>query len=94
MRIVDLSRPLENTVAADPPGPGPRIKYSDHTQSLPGMLGMFPGLETGQLPGGEGWAVESLSVSTHNGTHVEAPWHGLSMRSRWTGFIVLESSWI
>src|SRR5271157_2525314 len=46
MRFVDLSRPLENTVPADPPGLGPRIEYSDHKQSLSGMLAMFPGLET------------------------------------------------
>lgn len=52
-----------------------RIEYSDHRQSLPGMLAMFPGLEASQLPGGEGWAVERLTVTTHNGTHVDAPWH-------------------
>ena len=75
MRLVDLSRPLENTVPADPPGLGPRIEYSDHTQSLAGMLAMFPGLEANQLPKGEAWAVELLTVSTHNGTHVDAPWH-------------------
>jgi kynurenine formamidase len=52
MRLVDLSRPLENTVPADPPGLEPRIEYSDHKQSLSGMLAMFPGLEASQLPGG------------------------------------------
>lgn len=75
MRLVDLSWPLENTVPADPPGFGPRIEYFDHKQSLSGMLSMFPGLEASQLPGGEAWAVERLTVSTHNGTHVDAPRH-------------------
>ena len=75
MRIVDLSRPLENTVPADPPGLGPRIEYSDHRQSMSGMLAMFPGLEASQLPRGEAWALELLTVTTHNGTHVDAPWH-------------------
>src|ERR1035438_10371227 len=75
MRLVDLSRALENAVPADPPGLGPRIEYSDHKQSLARMLAMFPGLEANQLPGGEAWAVELLAVSTHNGTHVDAPWH-------------------
>ncbi len=51
MRLVDLSRPLENTVPADPPGLGPRIEYSDNKQSLSGILAMFPGLEASQLPG-------------------------------------------
>lgn len=82
MRLVDLSRPLENDVPADPPGLGPRIEYFDHTQSLPGMLAMFPGLEANQLPGGEAWAVERLTISTHNGTHVDAPWHYASTMNR------------
>jgi kynurenine formamidase len=75
MRIIDLSRALENDVAADPPGLGPSIEYFDHQQSLPGMLAMFPGLAANQLPAGAAWAVERLSISTHNGTHVDAPWH-------------------
>jgi kynurenine formamidase len=35
----------------------------------------FPGLTKEDLPDGEGWAVESLTLSTHNGTHMDAPWH-------------------
>src|SRR3546814_12933912 len=35
----------------------------------------FPGLTREDLPDGEGWAVEMLSLSTHNGTHMDAPWH-------------------
>ena len=27
------------------------------------------------LPDEEGWAVESVKLSTHNGTHMDAPWH-------------------
>jgi kynurenine formamidase len=75
MQLIDISRTLENTVHADPPGLGPRIEYSDHKKSLAGMLGMFPGLEADHLPRGEAWAVEFLTVTTHNGTHVDAPWH-------------------
>ena len=36
---------------------------------------IFPGLTVDDLPGGEAWAVETLKVSTHNGTHLDAPWH-------------------
>lgn len=28
-----------------------------------------------QLPDGQGWVVEQVDISTHNGTHVDAPWH-------------------
>ena len=28
-----------------------------------------------QLPGDEGWAIERLQIATHNGTHLDAPYH-------------------
>ena len=27
------------------------------------------------LPDGEGWAIERMRITTHNGTHLDAPWH-------------------
>ena len=39
------------------------------------MLQHFPGLTQQDLPAGEAWAVEQLQVSTHNGTHLDAPYH-------------------
>ena len=38
-------------------------------------MASFPGLRADQLPEGQGWAVERATISTHNGTHVDAPWH-------------------
>jgi len=35
----------------------------------------LPGFKKEQLPDGEGWAVETITLSTHNGTHMDAPWH-------------------
>lgn len=75
MKLIDLSRPLENTDYADPPGLGPKIKYVSHDASADQMLQFFPGVTRDQLPGGEGWAVEEVSLSTHNGTHLDAPYH-------------------
>lgn len=74
-RLIDISVPLQNDVAADPPGTGPRISYIDHQQSLPQMLPFFAGLKAEDLPDGQGWAVEAVQLSTHNGTHLDAPWH-------------------
>ena len=73
--IIDLSHALENDVPADPPGLGPHIEYIDHKSGAPEMVSMFPGLTADQLPNGEAWAVELLKITTHNGTHVDAPWH-------------------
>jgi kynurenine formamidase len=74
-RLIDISVPLQNDVAADPPGHGPKIEYIDHEQSVPQILPFFPGLKKEDLPEGKGWAVERIQLSTHNGTHLDAPWH-------------------
>jgi kynurenine formamidase len=75
MNIIDLSVAIENDVAADPPGLGPRITYSDHAQGAAEMLRFFPGLDIAELPDAEGWAVERMELSAHCGTHLDAPWH-------------------
>ena len=82
MRFIDLSNSLENDVPADPPGLGPAIQYMSHKAGIPQMLAMFPGLREEQLPNSEAWAAELLQVTTHNGTHMDAPWHYASTMNR------------
>src|SRR5580658_8783569 len=74
-RFVDLSIAIEMGVPSDPPGMEPKITYTAHTESVPQMAVSFPGLTPADLPDGEGWAVERVQLSTHNGTHMDAPWH-------------------
>jgi kynurenine formamidase len=76
-RIVDLSVALQAGIASDPPGQTPEITYVAHTDvtGVARMLQHFPGLKKEDLPAGEAWAVEQLQVSTHNGTHLDAPYH-------------------
>ena len=74
-KLIDISVPLQNDVPADPPGNHPTIQYIDHQQGLPRILQFFEGLKAEDLPDGQGWAVEQVSLSTHNGTHLDAPWH-------------------
>jgi kynurenine formamidase len=73
--FVDLSVPLENEVIADPPGAGPKIEYFQHADTAETICRFFPGLKPENLPESEGWAIEKISLSTHNGTHLDAPWH-------------------
>jgi kynurenine formamidase len=53
----------------------PQISYMTHENTWEQIAMFFPELTQDDLPDGEGWAVESLTLSTHNGTHMDAPWH-------------------
>jgi len=74
-KFVDLSIYLESEVISDPPGMQPEIQYIDHEAGIAGMVASFPGLTAEELPDAEGWAVERVKLSTHNGTHLDAPYH-------------------
>jgi len=74
-RFVDLSISIESGLPSDPPMMIPKIDYIDHTQGAEQMKDFFPGIDTGQLPGGLGWALEFITLTTHSGTHMDAPYH-------------------
>lgn len=70
-RIVDLSLEIKK-------GPGvlgAEITYVNHKDSVPTMLTSFPGIKQEDLPDGLGWASETITLSTHSGTHMDAPYH-------------------
>lgn len=74
-QFIDLSIPLENEVISDPAPFTPRISYLDHKMSVAQLCAFFPGLKPEDLPDGEAWAVEKVELITHNGTHLDAPYH-------------------
>ena len=74
-KFIDLSVALETGIVSDPPIALPEIEYVDHAMSADQICSFFPGLDKKDLPGEEGWAVENLKISTHNGTHLDAPYH-------------------
>ena len=75
-RFVDLSIYLENDVITDPPFMRPEITYQDHMDTVPEAQVFFPGVAADEFPGGEGFAAaEWVKLTTHNGTHLDAPWH-------------------
>jgi kynurenine formamidase len=81
-RLIDISIPLENDVASDPPGYEPRIEYFTHKNTAADVVKFFPGLKEQDLPDGEGWAIEWIRLCTHNGTHLDAPFHFHSTMNR------------
>lgn len=75
-RFVDLSVTIEDGLPSDPPGLIPSIDYVDHLTGAEEMTSLFfPGLDREQLPAGLGWAVEHVRLTTHAGTHLDAPYH-------------------
>jgi kynurenine formamidase len=73
--FIDLSIYLENDVVSDPPLYRPKIQYLNHHDSQAEMLSFFPGLTAEDLPDEEAWAIEKVELITHNGTHLDAPYH-------------------
>ena len=74
-RFVDLSIAIEPDLPSDPPMMIPKIDYVTHEMGAEQMKDFYPGVKKEQLPGGLGWAVEFLTLTTHSGTHLDAPYH-------------------
>ena len=73
-RIVDISVALKAGIVSDPPYMLPQITYLDHAAGAQNFMQVF-GVKKDQLPDGAGPAVEQVAISTHNGTHLDAPYH-------------------
>ena len=74
-RFVDLSIYLENDVLSDPPPLAPKIQYHKHEDTLAEFMTLLPGPKEDDFPDGEAAAVERVQLTTHNGTHLDAPYH-------------------
>ncbi|MFX0081692.1 MAG: cyclase family protein [Candidatus Hodarchaeota archaeon] len=87
MKFIDLSIPLINPkeLIFDPPYSRLKIVYSDHESGGKQMALVFPELNPEEhLPDGKGWASEIITITTHNGTHMDAPWHFSPIQDRET----------
>jgi kynurenine formamidase len=75
-RFLDLSITLDPEVITDPPFMRPTIERQTHRGTVAEAAMFFPGITAEAMAGGEGFAAsETLTLSTHNGTHLDAPWH-------------------
>jgi kynurenine formamidase len=71
MTFVDLSLSIDESASEAIPV---RIRYFSHAEGAEQMSKMF-GVKAGDLPDKTGWAGEEISLITHAGTHMDAPWH-------------------
>jgi kynurenine formamidase len=71
MRLIDLSVPIEES-ASEPFKP--EIDRQDHVAGSSVMQAIFNCSED-DLPDGLGWANDRLTLITHAGTHLDAPYH-------------------
>jgi kynurenine formamidase len=76
-RLIDISIPLTNDIVCDPPHMKPHIEYKDHHQTA-AQMAEYMGVAVSDLPNGEYAAVEQVTLSSHNGTHLDAPYHYFS----------------
>lgn len=74
-KFVDLSIYLENDVLSDPPPLAPKISYQTHKETVHEFMQMLPGVKAEDFPDGEAAAAEVITLTTHNGTHLDAPYH-------------------
>ena len=71
IKIIDLSVPLKNGTWEPQKQ---EITYTDHKEGAKLAAVRF-GLDPSDFPDGMAWAVEQVNLSTHSGTHVDAPYH-------------------
>ncbi|WP_042351241.1 cyclase family protein [Bacillus massiliigorillae] len=69
--IIDLSVPLDQE--AKEPFP-PQIQYETHEEGAKQAASLL-GLSATDFPDSKAWANETVTLTTHTGTHVDAPWH-------------------
>lgn len=72
LTFIDLSDCISNATSDFEPNPH-RITYISHAESL-AMVARY-GLKPEFFAPGHAWAVESVTLSTHSGTHIDAPYH-------------------
>lgn len=75
MKFIDLSVTIENELPSDPKEMIPKIFYMDHQMSVPNMLSFFGSATKEDLPDELAWAIESVQLTSHTGTHLDAPYH-------------------
>ena len=71
MKLIDLSVPISPQIREPLPA---GIQYSTHEDGAQQAAAAL-GLKQEDFPEGKAWATETVTLNTHAGTHIDAPWH-------------------
>ena len=74
-RMVDISVTLDNETVLDPPFMRPKIDYKTNKDTAALLDGLFPASRSRTCRTAKRWAIEQVTLATHNGTHMDAPYH-------------------
>ena len=72
--LVDLSAPIEASPEGTPDFLATKVDYLDHAGGAAEIETLFR-VPPRLLRDGEGWSRETITLGTHNSTHVDAPYH-------------------
>ena len=73
-QVVDLSARIEPSPEGTPEFQRNAIEYLDHVGGAAEIEQLY-GVPSELLRDGEGWTRETVTLGTHNSTHVDAPYH-------------------
>jgi kynurenine formamidase len=73
-QLIDISVTLDDKPMT-PSHHRPKIDYKKHDETWAGFLNYYPGVKPEQVVDGQAWAVETVTLLTHSGTHMDSPWH-------------------
>jgi kynurenine formamidase len=73
VEVIDLSQRLSQATSGHEPMPHV-IEYVDHAGSVEGVRERW-GVGPEHWPEGLAWAYERVTLTTHSGTHIDAPYH-------------------
>lgn len=75
-RFIDLSQTIANGTRVDLGDASPKVEYVGHREGATFLAQMYEGvISPDELPDGEGCSGEYVTLTTHMGTHMDAPWH-------------------
>jgi kynurenine formamidase len=80
LRFIDLSVPIQEPIEGELEGElaaglAARIDYQEHDGEGAAAAAAVMGCAISDFPDEQGWASETVTLATHSGTHVDAPWH-------------------